>query len=344
MSTTRATVGLVAFLGALSLAAGFAAGRFRRAPGDVPVSAVTGEESAVVENETTVVPEESTAFPAPTRTEAPPREPVPPAEDVDGALPRAELEDVAEIIESFKDATPEEIARLKWDRRVRAVLDRLRASAPGVYPVDSGLPPAVLAELTAALLERARLSLSEEQRAELAALAAERQSDIDRRLADLGDDALALERELCVVHAIDEFLEAASGLLDERQLRHLDSSAPEMLEWPPILSPLTGAPVTWRELETHELPALRESLSRELAREFGLDPHVADGYAARFVTDFGRLLRSPPRRGDIVERIVAFGEAQARVFREILAHPALDEAARRRIRAGRSWVAPVLAR
>ena len=104
---------------------------------------------------------------------------------------------------------------------------------------------------------------------------------------------------------------------------------PETLEWPRFLSPLTGAPIFRREFRSEEIPDLRDGLSRSLARDFGLDPEDGDYYAAKFLRDIERLLY-PPDRGDIVERVVALGEAQARLYRELLAHPAIDGAARRR--------------
>ena len=60
--------------------------------------------------------------------------------------------------------------------------------------VVDGLPPGVLADLLSKLLERANLPLTEAQRAELKQLATDWETHVDRQLADLGDDALALER------------------------------------------------------------------------------------------------------------------------------------------------------
>ncbi len=339
MTAIRRTFWLVILPAALSLAAGYTWGRFRQEPAEAPEPAPTQASDALVENEREIVPEERAVPPA-TVDIAPP-EIDPPAEGVESSPTNAILDQVAELVESLANATPEEIARFPWDRRVRAALDKLRAAGGELYAVDS-LPPGVLADLLSKLLERADLPLTEAQHAELEQLATDWETHIDGQLADLDDDALALERELSVVAATDDFLEEVTTLLDDRQMTQLESWTPETLEWPRFLSPLTGAPIFRREFRSEEIPDLRDGLSRSLARDFGLDPEDGDYYAAKFLRDIERLLY-PPDRGDIVERVVALGEAQARLYRELLAHPAIDGAARRRIQARRLWLVPVIA-
>ena len=340
MTEIRRTLWPVIFLGALSLAAGYTWGRFRQAPTEAPKSTPIQASDALVENEREIVLEVREVPPATVDTAA--AEIDPPAEDVESSPINANLDQVAELVESLANATPEEIARFPWDRHVRAALDKLRASGAESYAVDS-LPPGVLADLLSKLLERANLPLTEAQHAELEQLATDWETHIDRQLADLGDDALALERELSVVAATDDFLEEVTALLDDRQMIQLDSWTPETLEWPPMLSPLTGVPIARRELRREEIPGLRDGLSRSLARDFGLDPDDGDRYAAKLLADIERLLYPPSHQSEIVERAVALGEAQARLYRELLAHPAIDAAALRRLQARRHWLVPVFA-
>ena len=341
MTATRRRFWPVILLGTLSLVAGYAWGRFRPAPTEGPESTPIRASDALVDNEREMVLEVREVPPATVDT-APP-EIDPPTEDLESSPPDAKLDEVADLVESLANATPEEIARFPWDRHVRAALDKLRASGAGAHPVDSSLPPGVLADLLSKLLERANLPLTEAQHAELEQLATDWETHIDRQLADLGDDALALERELSVVSATDDFLEEVTALLDGLQMTQLDSWTPETLEWPPLLSPLTSAPIARREFKIEEIPGLRDDLSRSLARDFGLDPEDGDRYAANFLADVERLLALPSHRSEIVERAVALGEAQARLYRQLLAHPAIDAAARRRIQARRRWLVPVFA-
>ena len=56
--------------------------------------------------------------------------------------------------------------------------------------------------------------------------------------------------------------------------------------------------------------------------------------------DVEAIIVLPLQRSELTERAVALGDAQLRLYRALLAHPAIDEAARRRIRARRDWVAP----
>lgn len=331
----------VVLLGALSLVAGYAWGHFRPAPIEAPKPAPIPAGDDLVETERELVPPRQDVPPATAETS--PDEIDPAAGDAESSPSTANLDEVASLVEALANATPDEIARLPWDRRVRAALDKLRTSGAATLPVDSGLPPGLLADLVSTLLARADLSLTEAQQAELKQLAADREIQIDRQLADLGNDALAIERELSAVSSTDDFLEEVSALLDDRQLTQLDAWTPRTLEWPPILSPLTSAPIARREIRSEEIPELRDDLSRSLARELGLDPEDADHYAAKLLTEIEPLLEPPTQRGELVEWVVALGDAQARLYRELLEHPAVEDAARRRLQARRQWLVPVSA-
>ena len=341
MTRNRRTLWPVVVLGTLSLSVGFAWGRFRQPPTEAPGSIAIPASDDLINDASEIAPEERKIPPATVDTTSDETED--PASPAVSSPPDANLDEVAALVESLANATPAEIAQLPWDRRARAALDKLRGSGAESYPVDSGLPPSVLGDLLSNLLDRVSLPLTETQRAELEQLTAAWEKQIDRRLADLGDDTLALERELSVVSATDDFLEEMAALLDERQLTQLESWTPETLEWPPILSPLTGAPIAWREFRSEDLPGIRDDLSRSLARDLGLDPEDGDHYAARFVAEVERLLEPPSHRDEIVEWIVALGDAQAQIYRELLTHPAVDAAARRRLQAKRHWLVPTVA-
>ena len=334
MSRYWQTIWPVIVLGALSLSVGFAWGRFRQPASDVLVD----DASELVPEEREIQPAtvDSTADTTSEGTEVP-------GSSAKASPPDANLAEVAALVESLANATPEEIAQLPWDRRARAALDKLRGSGSESYPVDSGLPPSVLGDLLSNLLDRASSPLTEAQSAELEQLTAEWEEQIERQLADLGDDSLALERELSVISATDDFLEEMAALLDEQQSTRLESWTPETLEWPPFLSPLTGAPIARREIRSDELPGIRDDLSRSLARDLGLDPEDGDYYAAKLVAEVERLLEPPRHRDDIIEWIVALGDAQAQIYRELLTHPAVDAAARRRLLARRHWLVPTVA-
>ncbi len=126
MTEIRRTLWPVIFLGALSLVAGYTWGHFRQAPTEGPESTPIQASDVLVENEREIVLEVREVPPATVDT-APP-EIDPPAEDVESSPINATLDQVAELVESLANATPEEIARFPWDRRVRAALDKLRAA------------------------------------------------------------------------------------------------------------------------------------------------------------------------------------------------------------------------
>ncbi|MEM7235129.1 MAG: hypothetical protein AAF517_23325, partial [Planctomycetota bacterium] len=239
-------------------------------------------------------------------------------------------------VESLVDASDEKLARLRWDPQAQAALDRLRASSEDVS--TDRIPPRVLAELVSELLKRAKLPLDRERQKELDRLADEWTERSKRELEELGEDALALERELTAIATTDAFLEEALELFDDRQREQIDAWTPAQDEWPPILSPLTGAPITRSSAADAE--ARQSGLSKSLARKFRLDPEVGDRLAAAYFDRLREPLRTTPRRDDIVEHAVVFGEAQLELFHDLLELPELDAAARRRIETRRHWWVP----
>ncbi|MEM7235329.1 MAG: hypothetical protein AAF517_24345, partial [Planctomycetota bacterium] len=246
--------------------------------------------------------------------------------------------EVAEMIEALVEAGEEKLARVRWDPKTQAALDRLRATSDDV--ATDRLPPQVLAELLSELLERAKLPLERERRQELDRLAEKWAERSKRELEELGEDALALERELTAIATTDAFLEESLELLDERQRDQIDAWTPVQDEWPPILSPLTGAPIARNSVNARDSDVLRNRLSRDLARDFGLDPETGDRVAAAYFERIREPLRATPRREDVVEQAIEFGEAKLELLHDLLDLPNLDDAARRRIETRRHWWVP----
>ena len=319
-------------LAALSLIGGFAWGRYGAScpePSEpkVGIESTSDGNRPVAEEQ---VPASETASESTAVSSAAAAEESPSAESTQG------IDEIAAFVESLVDANEDKLARLRWDPKAQAVLQRLRATSNDL--ATDRLPPHVLAELLSKLLERAKLPLDVERQRELDRVAAEWTERSSRELDELGDDALALERELAAIVMTDAFLEAAYELLDARQREQIDAWTPDRHEWPPILSPLTGAPVV--RIRPEDGDVLRERLSRDLARDFGLDPETGDRLAAAFFDRIRAPMQATPPREEIVEHVVEFGEANLELFLDLLELPQLDAAAHRRIETRRHWWAP----
>ncbi len=256
-------------------------------------------------------------------------------------LSSEKMTELFSFIEKNKSASIEDLSRFKVKPKMRSLYDKLQAKGEH-RGVESGLPPKILIDVLQSLLKNAGLQFNKHQRLGSGFIVRAYEEKIAKSLQDLGSNTIQLERELEVISLTDDFLEEILHILSDQQVEKLDSLSSEFSEWPLFLSPLTNAPVSRREITLEKLPEVQQGFSRELAREFGLDPEDADHYAAELFEGIQASLMFPQKREDIVEHHVSMGEAQIKMLRSLMKHPAIDEQKRKKILSTRYWVVPVL--
>lgn len=245
--------------------------------------------------------------------------------------------EMTELLDRLEVQKASDLTGLSWNRDVIAALGKARGIGTAVSGLSAGLPPDSALALIEVLLEREGLGLNGAQVEQAVAHVREHETRLERELGRLARGGSALERELVAVTILDDLLEELAAVLDDEQLARIDARTPEGLEWPPILSPLTGAEVRFRELPSDGLDSMRPGLARELAREFGLEPADADRRAADFLDRAAALARQEPETDERVERAVAFGKLQLEFQEDLLELPGLEEAARQKLLTSRSW-------
>ena len=276
-------------------------------------------------------------------------------------LVKADWREMAEAVEAMnelmtalhglKEGETPDPATLKRIQEENGKLVRLAAAVMGQVPTHvtgngEFTHPIVLANLVNAVLDRAELPLSAQQKSALSRAGAAYEEEYERIQTGYDDSTPAQRKVLDELELKRDTMRKVEGALTTEQQRAVydpnvrdrsgDTLSPRLMAHDFLVRQAAG--------DTPE--AARESFQKQIAKQLKLDESALASLAPAFADWFREVEPSlatlDKGTEPTLDQVIAAGRAQANLAEKILALPGLSEEARRAVLIHPGWTVPVV--
>jgi hypothetical protein len=255
--------------------------------------------------------------------------------------------DLVELIDQDQPVDPEIQDRI---RKENNKLVRYAAQIMGKIPTNSPINgefshPITTANLMSAMLDRAGMPLTGEQKAEMAQIGTEYESEYKKLQGEYTEDTVRLAKLVDEMELKRDTVNAMQELLTDEQQGTLIHPSIHHRSQIDVLSPYTMATLLSGPRQFPSREELRGQLSGLITGHLKIDPEQSgsiDPILDNWLKDLDPILtpvQKPDKLLHIDQAIVA-GQAQARALQELLKLPNLSENSRTAILSDVSWRVP----
>ena len=255
------------------------------------------------------------------------------------------------LIESQKKGEPIPVDFQKKVSEENNKLVRYAAGIMGKIPTHSPVNgefthPITLANLTSAMLDRAGVPLSAEQKSEAMRLGTEYETAYDEMQKGYDEGTPQIVKVVDELELKRNWSDGMNDILTEEQRGAVVPAELRGRAAVDLTSPATSTILIAQAEQGGSPEAVRKAVTKTVKEAYHLDPEKNERVQAvidAWCRDLEPLAASPQAPGTplALDQIVAAGKAQAAAVSDILKLPDLDENTRSLLLSGQGWVVPV---